>query len=162
MTRLGLALVVTLTAFGCSGVAGADGPAALNDLSCGYQELRLRGTLGGERVDSRNMALNDFFLNGGASPNSGLLTVGLQNGTLELLMDRATPEGGTSPARGRADQVVSHYDVGNCETGPFVSQFNLSPDGKTARFKLRQLVAKPYCGGTPVEGELDGCYGLDL
>jgi hypothetical protein len=158
MFRFGFGLVAVLTTFGCSGAEKTDGPAALNDLSCGYRELRLRGSLNGEVVDRSTVALNQFFHNDGTAG----LQVGLQNGVLVLVMEKPTPEGGTSRARAEADNLVSLYNVGNCETGPFVSWFNLSSDGKTARFRLEQLVAKPYCGGMPVEGQLDGCYGLDL
>jgi len=102
------------------------------------------------------------------TPSSALWVnkLGADNGRLEVStaagdhvlveFDELVANGDTTQARGYVT-LASGLDVGNCETGGFVSL--VSPRGDSLYvFELSSLHVAPYCSGAAYDGSITGCY----
>jgi hypothetical protein len=90
---------------------------------------------------------------------NGSLELGLGSGSadhVKLEFNKLVAHGGTSSARGEV-QLAAGLDVGNCETGDFVSAFGQTASGMYL-FSLTMLHASPYCSGGEVSGSFRACF----
>lgn len=140
--------------FGCSGSDDGGGTSS-QSLTCAPKQLRIQGSIDDMPVDISETATTYFFANK-ISADPGNLNVTLADGNFALEFDKLTAYGGSSNARGTLR--TSGLAVGNCDTAGFPGSMLISKDGDTYNFHLVTLAHEPYCGGTVVKGQLDGCF----
>jgi len=124
---------------------------------CGNGEVTVSGTIAGAMVAVRHREQGHSFINA-LGDLRGTLDVTTDQGALSLEFDELVPNGGSASAFGWFQDGDLGLDVGNCETGGFVSTLWLDDDGEGGSFVLRELRRAPYCDGEPVTGELSGCF----
>lgn len=128
--------------------------------ACGENEIHVWGTLNGQSIDVRGIADGKII---------SLETTSVRGDPIGLTLESADGwmHGGTVACHGS----VSGLDmgtVGNCLTDPFAGERTVDDDGDGATFTLvgltevnpdsEELTFERFCGGTPVEGELSGCF----
>jgi hypothetical protein len=120
---------------------------------CGSDELH---AIYGSGEDSLTVTTHVFVNK--ISDDPGALAIGMPGSDYVYLeFDKLVPNGGTVDARGSIQLTTSGLDVGNCETGGFVSQLFVGGDS-LYRFELSNLAMAPYCSGESFAGSVSGCY----
>lgn len=152
---LALLVMLGLPVAGCGGDDGDSAPA--NTPTCGDGEVAVNGTIAGQTVAVRHAEQGHSFINKLGDDN-GTLDMTSDQGALSLEFDQLVPHGGRTSAFGWFQDSDLGLDVGNCETGGFVSTLWIDDDGDGGRFVLRDLRRAPYCDGEAVTGELAGCF----
>ncbi len=143
--------------------SGVGGGAGGNGMSCASEQMRVWGQLNGEAIDLQG-AVTGHMISLGATT--------VQGDGFDLYLESAGNwvSGGTEPARGSVTDlnVGGLDDIGNCGDDPFTGSRTVDEDGDGAHFTLSQFTEGPvttdgyplgdFCGSTPVEGELTGCF----
>jgi hypothetical protein len=149
-----------LVAVGLVAVASGCSDDGFDALFCGDGEVFIEGESDGDAIsDSRQSFTSYSFINA-LGDSDGELMIGFAGGDqLYLTWPELTANGGTVSARGYVDfSPGGGVNLGNCDTGGFVSTLVIDGDGDGGTFRLTDLRPDPYCTSTPVVGELRGCY----
>ena len=154
MIRIIAATLFCLLLLGC----GSDGQQKDTDaglLTCQAGELAYQGTMDGQTVEGR-IGLAGHALTNVCEDSLCSLRVYFEGGgRLEFEWEDTLPNDTPRSAAGSLNlEVHDGPNVGNCSSDP-VSEITLESDG--LHFVLRELSDAPYCSGTAVSGQLEGC-----
>jgi len=140
---------------GGSSTGGAGGSTA-----CGPNEIHVWGTLNGDSIDVRGVTDGHIIALERTSVPGDTVSVSLESAD-------GWQYGGTEACHGTVSKL-ERGTVGNCLTDPFAGERTVDDDGDGATFTLtgltevnpdsEELTLERFCGGTPVEGELSGCF----
>lgn len=156
MKTLWIAAVGAL-ALACGGSSDPTPP------TCNPGEVRVTGNVDSTQVVHQVSSDSNVFVNA-VNNQDGELAVSTSSGGAEhklvdfkfhdLLID-----GQEVSARGFVDLTLqSGPNVGNCETGDYVSSISMDKDGNGGTFVLRSMHDSPYCSGAEHKGALAGCF----
>ncbi len=159
MRNLGLFLVGVLLA-ACGSVDNANGDGGGDGSEqpavCGPAEFVLTGSAGGQAVYQQIGVAGQALVNEPGDIGCYLNVYFEGGGRLRLEWEDTLASGQSAPATGSVNlEVHDGINLGSCSTGAKSSTVTLLEN--EVEFTLRDLAEAPYCGGSPVAGELSGC-----
>lgn len=125
-------------------------------------QLVLEGDLDGREIKITREFTAYAFINK-LGDDDGSLSLPFDNPAdppVQIHFSTALLHGAEVAARGLINLPGDDVVAGNCETEALSGRIAQSDDGEVYMFVLRDLRAAPFCGGTPVTGELRGCVIL--